>query len=363
MSRHPLMERARTPEVRQAKGFRAAAAALTGEILADEYQAEREGAPRRSEAGKKYLVAPNRRLSAEPRPGRESEHASIALCRRQEAKGEGLTIPEDGTLEAIHPSVALRSAPADRKQGVEDPNFGIGSVDLLAVGPEDRLAVAAIRYLPADAKRVSTGDTPLRVLLEGLAHAAVVEANREALLAEIGERLPRPVAEGPPALLLIATPRYWELCRKREAQRGAAWIREMERLAKEIHEQLGMPVHYLALRVSGEPPFDYGSGLPEFKEEPRLVLAWDANAGRVRPKARPRPRKVQAQAEDALVEADPTRPIRSYALSECYTAGDRIQHPTLGLGVVQGAAGPGKIRVLFDEKKSILVHDRDASPS
>ncbi len=55
-----------------------------------------------------------------------------------------------------------------------------------------------------------------------------------------------------------------------------------------------------------------------------------------------------------------SRPIRSYSLNEHFDPGERIEHPTLGLGVVQGAAGPQKIRVLFDERRSVLVHDRPA---
>ena len=57
-------------------------------------------------------------------------------------------------------------------------------------------------------------------------------------------------------------------------------------------------------------------------------------------------------------EPDYSRPVRSYGLSESYSPGDRIEHPTLGTGVVQGEVGPGKIQVLFGEKKSLLVHER-----
>ena len=53
-----------------------------------------------------------------------------------------------------------------------------------------------------------------------------------------------------------------------------------------------------------------------------------------------------------------SRPVRSYTLQDSFTAGDRIDHTKLGLGVVQGIAGPGKIRVRFEEKQSILVHER-----
>ena len=60
------------------------------------------------------------------------------------------------------------------------------------------------------------------------------------------------------------------------------------------------------------------------------------------------------------VEADPSRPVRGYSVSDSYRAGDRIAHPKLGTGVVQGSAGAGKIRVRFDERLSVLVHERSA---
>lgn len=360
-SRHPLIERASQKEVRQAKGFREAAAAMTGEALLADYEAERSGAPRRREAGKKHLANANKRLSAERKAGRDSEHAALALVQHRRAAENGLMLPEDeGLFDALHAGVVLKSAPADKSLGVDDPNYGIDRADLMGIGPEDRLAVVCLRYLAPDAGRVGTGDTPLRALLEGLAQAAVVEANRDALVEELSPLTDRPIGDAKPTLMLLGSPRYWELCRKREAQRGAAWIKELERLAKEIDEQLGMAVRFLSLRVSGNPGWSYQEGGPVFEGQPRLIPAWEHGAGRVKPKPKARARRSSVQPADLPVEADLSRPVRGYALTEHYTAGDRIEHPTLGLGVVQGLAGSGKIRVLFDERKSVLVHDRPA---
>ena len=86
-----------------------------------------------------------------------------------------------------------------------------------------------------------------------------------------------------------------------------------------------------------------------------------AKVTQLKPKPKPRARRTSTTPESQVVEADLSRPIRPYSLSEHYDPGDRIQHPTLGLGVVQGAAGPQKIRVLFDERRSTLVHDRPAA--
>ena len=84
--------------------------------------------------------------------------------------------------------------------------------------------------------------------------------------------------------------------------------------------------------------------------------AWEITAGKLRPKPKPRPRPLSEVA--LIVEADLSRPVRDYVLSESYASGDRIAHKTLGTGIVQGAAGRGKIHVLFGERKSLLVHER-----
>src|SRR5215471_6180629 len=44
-----------------------------------------------------------------------------------------------------------------------------------------------------------------------------------------------------------------------------------------------------------------------------------------------------------MVAPDLARPVRRYAASEAFSAGDRVQHATFGLGVVQSSPGPGKI--------------------
>jgi hypothetical protein len=362
LSRHPLVARSRDPRVRQARGFREAAAELTGEILAAEFAAERDTAPRRSEAKKKHLVQPNQRLAAERHPRRDNEHVAIALAARREQGGEPLRLPDDeGFFEALHAGLVLKSAPADAKQGDADPNFGIDRIDLVGIGPNDRLALVVTRFVAPSSTRVGTGETPLRALLEGLAHTAVAVANQAALGAELEARTGRKIADLPPYLFLLGSPRYWELCRKREAQRGAAWIQQMERLAKEIEESLGVSVRYLALKLQGDPGWSYGEGAPRFDVEPRIGPAWDPGAGRIKPKPRSRSRSKSAAPSDAPVEPDLSRPVRDYRITEHYAAGDRIQHPTLGEGVVQGVAGPGKINVHFDDRRSVLVHDRAAS--
>jgi hypothetical protein len=363
LGKHPLIELATSREVRQSAGFGAVAADLTGEKLAALFQQEVAAAPRRHQADKKYFVAYNRKLAAERKPSRDSEHAALALANRGRA-GQGIPLPIPGDdvaartatfLQAILP---LKSEKPDPALGADDPNFGVDRIDLIGVGPAQTLAVAEVRYLAPSAKRVPVGDTPLRALLQGLANCAIALANRDALKSELpsGTEL----AEGPPRLLLIGSPRYWELSRRRHAQKGAAWIKELERLADEVKTALGIEIHYLSLRLEGDPGWSYEDGQPTITGTPLLVRAWEGTASRVKPRSQPRP-KAAAPAE-VRVEADLSRPIQTYSAKDSYKSGDRIQHPTLGIGVVQGGSGAGKILVLFEDgRRATLVHARAAA--
>jgi hypothetical protein len=130
----------------------------------------------------------------------------------------------------------------------------------------------------------------------------------------------------------------------------------MERLAQEVTRHLSVPVRFLALELPGDPGWVYREDGPAIDGVPRMALAWEPGAGRVRPKARPRARP--SAPEVVIVAADPTRAPRRYAVTDSYRSGDRIEHPTLGVGVVQGVAGRGKVRVRFDGRESVLVHER-----
>ena len=116
----------------------------------------------------------------------------------------------------------------------------------------------------------------------------------------------------------------------------------------------------MGLDLPDLPPFeiqtnDKGEEAPVLTGVPRLVLAWEATAGRVKKRSKPKPK---TDASDEIVLADPNRPARPYRLTDSYEPGDSIKHPTLGDGVVQAPGGPGKIYVLFGEDRKTLVHER-----
>jgi hypothetical protein len=347
-----LIELAKDREVRQAAGFRKAAAELNGEALHGLYDQEKASAPRLHDAGKRYFVKRSGKPAVERRRTKDEEHVGSALVRHCRTSEGGIELPEDwGSVDFLDYSVRIKSGPAD-----EPETKGIGRVDLIGLS-EDRLCVVKLRVLEPGATRSGVGDTPLRALVEGLAYSAIAEANRAELSEEITERFKRSVGDSAPLLILLASPRYWELCRKREAQKGAAWIKEMERLSQEIETEIGVTVRFASLALDGDPGWSYDEQGPVFGTAPKIALAWEANAGRLKPRAKPRPKRAVAAA-DVIIEADLSREIRPYALTASYIAGDRIAHPKLGTGVVQGSGGHCKVRVRFDEKSSVLVHER-----
>ena len=64
-------------------------------------------------------------------------------------------------------------------------NRVISQFDMIGVTSTERLAVVRTRMMPA---KSTTGDTPLRVLLEGLAQTAVADAWKDSLAAQISEK-------------------------------------------------------------------------------------------------------------------------------------------------------------------------------
>lgn len=61
------------------------------------------------------------------------------------------------------------------------------------------------------------------------------------------------------------------------------------------------------------------------------------------------------EAEGPTVAADMSRPVRTYKPAESYAAGDRIEHPTFGTGVVEASPGPGKASVFFPAGRKVLA--------
>ena len=356
MSLHPLIELSNDSDVKKAKGFKEKAAELTGERLEEMYQQEVGQAPDRASAGKKYLGVRTSRTPSGPQAGKDDRHFALALDAWAKAGDRSIELPGGEALALVDCTVPLRTAAPDRALGDQDPNKGVEDIDVLGLLPDDRVAVVRTKFLAASATRGGAGDTPLRALLSGLAQAAMVDARRAAIGEAIENQTGRKISDEAPALILAGSPRYWEICRKREAQKGAAWIRELERLGREIATSIGVEVFFLGLSVGADPAWRYEETGPVLEADPDCNPAWESGAGKLKPKPKARARKLDPA--NVIVEADPSRPSRPYRISDTFESGDTLVHPKLGTGVVQGVVGRGKIAVLFGEEKKLLVHER-----
>lgn len=360
MSAHPILDLLRDHDVRQAKGFRAAAERITGASLEADYQREVAAAPKRSLQGLTHLGVKSGRRARARQNGKDERHLAEAILRssrRGEAtvKNRPIELPTGEILTLVDHSVPIRTATPDAALGDADPNAGVEDIPILAVLGEDRPAVVVLKYIEPGSNRSGANDTPLALMLEGFAHAAAYDANRVALRAEIQAAVGKTTGEEAPAIVVAASPRFWELCRKREAQKGAAWIRELERIAREAAESIGCEIFFVALATSGDPGWSYDDEGAILSGPISISKSWEGSAGKL--KAKP---KTSKRAEPAvkIIEADPARPLRSYSIRDTYEVADRIAHPKLGEGVVQELSGRDKIVVLFAGEKKLLVHGR-----
>ena len=360
MSAHPILDLVQDHDVKQAKGFRAAAERISGASIEADYQKEVAAAPKRSDQGLTHLGVRTGRKAKARQHGRDERHLVEAIAR---AAGDGnvsapnrpLELPSGESLTIVDGNVPIRLAAPDSEKGDTDPNSGIEDIPLLAVVGEERPAVLVLKYIEASSNRSGANDTPLRLMLQGVAHAAAYDANRLALREEIKKATGKTTSDEAPAVIIAASPRYWELCRKREAQKGAAWIRELERIGREAAESIGCEIMFVGLATQGDPGWTYDDQGALLSGPITLTKAWEGSAGKL--KAKPKSSKKSTPAV-LLVEADLDRPSRGYSIRDAYQPGDRIEHTKLGLGVVQELTGRDKIVVLFGSEKKLLVHGR-----
>lgn len=81
-------------------------------------------------------------------------------------------------------------------------------------------------------------------------------------------------------------------------------------------------------------------------------------AGRRRSIARKSTSRSRKSKAKPIVEADTSRPRRSFSPKDSYQVGDRLLHPTFGEGVVQATLGATKVEVLFEAGTKLLVQGR-----
>ena len=63
----------------------------------------------------------------------------------------------------------------------------------------------------------------------------------------------------------------------------------------------------------------------------------------------------------AIPPFDPDKPPRPYAARDSYGPGERVSHPSFGVGVVTGSPGPGKVEIAFPAGIRVLACAKAAS--
>ncbi len=118
--------------------------------------------------------------------------------------------------------------------------------------------------------------------------------------------------------------------------------------------------------MADETQIDSGADQPAAKKVSRKKVATTKAATKkattkkatAKKATRKKATRKKAKAAEPLVEADMSRPVRQYVSSDSYAIGDRIDHASLGPGVVDLVRGPGKIQVFFSDGHRVLVHQR-----
>ena len=160
----PLVALSRSRKVNNFSQFAEAASLLTVEKLQRFYDDEKANAPRRMEAGKKYLVGHNGIPSTGKYTNRDEEHLAIAIFNHYNPKysESELYLCSEERLMVLDYQFPLKAYQADE---------GVGKVDLFCVDYSKRVCIVELKISR------SSPDTPLRGVIEGLSYAAIVQAN------------------------------------------------------------------------------------------------------------------------------------------------------------------------------------------
>jgi hypothetical protein len=225
------------------RGLAEAISALDADEICAEYAVMRANAPRRSQAGKRYLVDHRGITSSTGASNRLEEHYAIGLIHQRRRWPR----PDGGWFEILDYQVPLKARHADAR---------VGKIDLLAITDIGRLMIIELKVLSQGGGR---SDPPPSTLMEGLRYAAMVQADFEVIAGEVTTRFARPVAAIPPIVTLLAPQGWWRAWLDLKA--AGAWALPLAHLAEGVAERLGVSVEFMALGdttvaygLDGQPP-------------------------------------------------------------------------------------------------------------
>jgi hypothetical protein len=242
---HPLVMLSHSTEVTAVSRFARAAADMTRAEIYAWYQQEVASAPKRTTRGKTYFVGHDGSVNSGSETNRAEEHMAIALFNAYGKTTEGLVLPDGERLCLLDYQFPLKASQSDR---------GIGKVDLLGVFSSGRVGGIELKRTGE-----ATPETPLRALLEGLAYAAVIQANLETIAAEAKTLFGIQLSQKTPAVIVMAPQLYWNYFERTKA--AGEWREAMDRLKADIAAATDVPVYFLglgecdvALGLDGNPP-------------------------------------------------------------------------------------------------------------
>jgi hypothetical protein len=189
--------------------------------LAEEYQALRQSAPRRT---RNYLeVARNSQALVSTTRLEERLAAQLATRRTR------LRLPDRSIVHTVDFPVPLKEIRADAK---------VGKIDLLGIS--DRVVVIEVKV----GRQAGGGDNPLAALLEALSYAAMVEANHQRFAYDL-RMFGLEASEPKPWIMVLGDERYWGYWDYTPAAEG--WREVLSGLISRLVASIGLPVSLAVL--------------------------------------------------------------------------------------------------------------------
>jgi hypothetical protein len=161
------------------------------DVLVGAYLKQVVTAPRRTRG---YFVGHDGTTPSQGKSNRSEEHLAMALFRAGQ-----VTLPDGERLRWLDYQFPLKAKRGDR---------GIGKIDLLGLTDEGCLCVVEL-------KTARSVEDPRIALLEGLAYAAIVEANLERIAVEGERACGHGICRTRPRLMLLAPAAFWANARRR----------------------------------------------------------------------------------------------------------------------------------------------------
>jgi hypothetical protein len=204
--------------------------ALIEAQLVEKCLTEMENAPSRGSVGKSYLIASHDGIpSTGDSTKRHEEHLALAVFNHYQPPNAGLHLADGDELHILEYQLPLKAKRGDA---------GVGKVDLFGITTSGQPVVIEL-------KAAGGGDTPLRALLEGLAYAAIIQANLAAIRREVQQRYSRTITADVPRLIIMAQ-EDWAKYRARLAAEECG--RQLQMVADRILQGMGVQVDFVALQ-------------------------------------------------------------------------------------------------------------------